>query len=315
MIGLNLTSAYFKGLLASLCMATSLGTLAAEIDNPTFISDGSVVKFDQDRASLMPISGWDVSPKSLQMSLIMREKQPQVAVPDYSKPLFSRNITVMTINEASPIDELRAQSFQEEFSKMMTRDINLKDFQFTNYKFFNYKGENDGLVFYSQHVVNGFPMMQMMVLVSGESKQYLLTYTDLASQFANTDTYNAAWKSMTSVTVQGVAPKRYYKEAKVAGAGLAGFLLLIAPFVLARLASQRRIKRAVEDLQNEWDSNAPQRKPVNDELSNISQFDATRVAKNVAPQSKKPKSISLQSGRSSELSSRLSSISSVNWKV
>lgn len=242
-----------------------------------FVSDGSVVRFDQDRASLMPISGWQVEPRGAGMALVMKEvvKQDPKAAVDYSQPLFARNISVMTMNEPSPIDEARAASFEEQYLKMATRDGAMKDLQITGHKFFNYKGENDGLVFFAQHSANGFQMMQMIILVSGDAKQYLLTYTDLASRFSNQDSYDAAWKSMTSVIVPGVAPKRYYREAQLAGAIAGGLLLLIAPFGIARFSSQRRIRRMVEELQSEWDSGEVS---AASNLSNVSQLDMTRVA-------------------------------------
>ncbi|MCX6119970.1 MAG: hypothetical protein NT027_20740 [Proteobacteria bacterium] len=242
----------------------------------SFISDGSYVKFDSDRASIKPIVGWDVSPKSAGMSLVMKEvvkRDPTVAI-DYSKPLFSRNMSILALNEAAPIDEARAVAFEEQFLKMVQRDGSMKNFQFTSRKFFNYKAENDGLVFFAQHDANGFPMMQMLVLVSGDARQYVMIYTDLASSFSNAETYSAAWNSMTSVQVEGLAPKRYYREAQIGGAFLAGILMLVAPFGLARFASQRRIKKMVKELQSEWDNGDVS----STQASNISHLDTTRIA-------------------------------------
>lgn len=262
------------------------GTAVAEapaVVPATFISDGSVLKFDQDRASLNPIAGWQVEPRGAGMSVVMKEvaKEDPSAAKDYSQPLFSRNISVMTLNEASPIDEKRAESFKADFLKMATKDGAMKDLQFNSHKFFNYKGENDGLVLFAQHTSNGFQMMQMIILVSGEHKQYLLTYTDLASRFATPETYDAAWKSMTSIMVEGVAPVRYVREAKLGGSILAGLLLMIAPVFIARLASQRRMRKMVDSLQEEWDTGRVSTADQEDDLSlytNVSRLDTTRVA-------------------------------------
>lgn len=262
-------------------------TAGAEVVPTSFVSDGAVFKFDQDRASLAPIKGWMVEPKSSGMALVMKEVLAPVAdaQKDYTQPTFARNITVMTINEASPIDDERAASFKEDFLKMASKQGSLRDLQFTSQKFFNFKGENDGLVFFTQHTSNGFVMMQMHVLVSGESKQYLLTYNDLASRFSTPETYDAAWKTMTSIEVQGVAPKRYVREMRIGGSILGGLLLLVLPFSFARMRSQRRIRKLAESLQDEWDTGKVSSDW--DGTSNVSQLGTTRVAGRVKANKKR----------------------------
>lgn len=245
----------------------------------TFVSDGSSFKFDQGRASISPIKGWMVEPNGAGIAIVMKEVLPPVPAgtpKDYSQPIFARNITVMTINEASPIDEQRAVEFKENFLKMAAKQGSMPDLQFTSQKFFNFKGENDGLVFFTQHTSNGFMMMQMHVLVSGESRQYLMTYNDLASRFSNQETYDLAWKALTSIEVQGVAPVRYMREARIGGSIFAGFLLLVLPFSFARFMSQRRLRRLASSLQDEWDTGK-----VSDSdawASNVSALETTRVA-------------------------------------
>lgn len=260
---------------------------SAEAVPSSFISDGSLLKFDQDRASITPIKGWMVEPKSSGMALVMKEVLAPVAdaQKDYTQPIFARNITVMTINEAAPIDEERAKMFKEDFLKMAAKQGSMRDLQFTSQKFFNFKGENDGLVFFTQHTSNGFTMMQMHVLVSGESKQYLLTYNDLASRFSTTETYDAAWKAMNSIDVQGVAPKRYARELRVGGMALAGFLMLVLPFSFARAMSRRRLNRLSASLQDEWDNGKVSSDW--DAVSNVSQLGTTRVAGRVKTNKKR----------------------------
>lgn len=256
-------------------------TQEATSSSSVIIANGSEIKFDQDRASIVPIVGWQVEPKGSGMALVMKEvvKKVENAPVDYSQPLFTRNITVLSMKDAAPIDETRATEFKEEFSKIVARDGVMKDFQFNSHKFFNYKGENDGLVMFAQHTSNGFPMMQMMILVSGDSKQYLLTYTDLASNFANQETYDAAWKSMTSISVAGVAPQRYMREMKIGGAVLAGVLLIVLPFGFARFASQRRIRKMVDALENDWDKGSNDASALE---SSVSRLGTTRVAMSLA---------------------------------
>jgi len=180
----------------------------------------------------------------------------------------------MTMHEAAPIDEIRATAFEEEFLKMISRSGAMQDFKFNEHRLFDYKGEKDGLVFFAQHMANGFQMMQMIILVSGESKQYLLTYTDLASRFSEQQAYDAAWKSMTSIEVPGIAPKRYMREMKIGGAIAGGLLVIILPFAFARLSSQRRIRKMVNALENDWDKGSDEASTLE---SNISHLGVTKV--------------------------------------
>lgn len=307
----------FSGLLAGTSGLLSFATVAlseeaaapaapAQVEtapvSSSFVSDGTPYKFDQDRATISPIKGWNVEPKGSGMALVMKEVLPEAAPnapKDYSQPLFARNITVMAYNEASPIDEERAAEFKEQFLKMAQKQGSMPDLQFTSHKFFNFKGENDGLVFFTQHTSNGFTMMQMHILVSGASRQYLLTYNDLANRFSNQESYDQAWKAMTSIDVQGVAPVRYVREAKIGGAIAAGFLFLVLPFAFARFMSRRRLNSLVSSLQDEWDSGA-----VSGSCSNVSALESTRVAGRVRGNKKRKPDISdVESLETSDVSS------------
>jgi hypothetical protein len=252
--------------------AMSTANVAATGDE---ISNGSVIDLG-DGLSIAPIAGWKIERKSLGMSLVMKEVLPaQTGEIDYSKPIFARNLTVMTLPEARPIDEAAVPEMKEMISKMFARDPSLKDVTFTDHKFFDYKGKNDGLILFSQLTANNFQMMQMQVIVSGEKKSYLMTYSDLASNFSNPASYDAAWKSMTSIQVPGVAPKRFEKEMMIGGAFGVALLAIIAPFLFIRWYNSRRIRKFADELQYDWDTGAV--KSDNDyELSDIGALDQTR---------------------------------------
>jgi hypothetical protein len=220
------------------------------------ISDGSVVDLGEG-LSIAPIAGWSIQRKALGMSLVMKEVLPaQTGDVDYSKPIFARNLTVMTMPSARPIDEASVAELKAEIGNMFAKDSSLKDFAFTDHRFFDYKGKNDGLILFSQLTVNNYPMMQMQVIVSGEAKSYLMTYSDLASNFANPASYDAAWKSMTSIQVSGIAPKRYQRELMIGGGVVGVLLAIILPFFFVRWMNARRIRRFADELQHDWDTGA-----------------------------------------------------------
>jgi hypothetical protein len=249
-------------------------TVVEEISNgqPIEISDG---------VSITPVNGWLIERKSAGMSLVMKEviQTPSSgAQTDYSKPIFARNISVMSLSKARPMDSNSVDELKNEISKMFSKNPSLNDFTFTDAKFFDYKSKNDGIVLFSQLTVNNYQMMQMQIIVSGDQKTYLLTYSDLAANFANPSTFDAAWNSMTSISVPGVAPKRYQKEIILASTVGGGLLALVIPFFLVRWSSTRKIRRLAEELQHDWDQGSF-KTDADYELSEIEYVDATKLSK------------------------------------
>lgn len=247
------------------------------------ISNGSPIQI-ADGVIVTPIQGWQIERKAMGMSLVMKEVLPQEknAQPDYSKPIFARNITVLGLNGARHIDADAISEVKAEISKMISRDPSLKDFTFTDARLFDYKAKNDGIVLFSQLTVNNFQMMQMQILVSGESKAYLLTYSDLAASFSNPSTFEAAWKSMTSISVPGTAPKRFEKEL-ILGSLVGGSLLaILLPFYLIRWRHSRKMRKLADELQYDWDHGAL-KSDADYELSEIRSLEVTRQIKQRMP--------------------------------
>lgn len=250
------------------------------------ISNGLQIKLD-DNVSITPILGWKIDRKSSGMALVMREVLPvQTGAIDYSKPIFARNITVMTLPEARPMDEMSVDEVKADVAKMFARQGALNNFTFTDVKRFNYQGVNDGIVLYSQLTVNNFPMMQMQIVVSGAKKSYLLTYSDLAANFATPASYEAAWKAMTSISVEGLPPVRFESEVTIAVTVVSLVIAFFAPFIFLRWLSARRIRNLAAELQYDWDHGAV-KSDSDYELSDMRTFSATRPAKKMGKAGKK----------------------------
>ena len=252
----------------------------AELSNgaPILVADGMTIT---------PIRGWRIERKSMGMSLVMREALPELknAPTDYSKPIFARNITVLGLNGARNIDAKAISELKTEITKMIARDPSLKDFTFTDARLFDYKSKNDGIVLFSQLTVNNFPMMQMQIVVSGQNKAYLLTYSDLASSFADPATFDAAWKSMTSITVPGAPPKRFERELILGGVLSGSLLVLLLPFYLIRWRHSRKLRKLADELQYDWDHGAL-KSDADYELSDIRSLHVTRKIRPRLPRSK-----------------------------
>jgi len=217
---------------------TASGTQAAPAapkTPETFTSNGTPVQIESLGISITPPTGWEVTENGGSLSLVMRE--PGDPRPSYDQPKYQRNITVAAINHASPIDEKRAQELQNELIKSFGSDASVSNFQIIEHRFFNYRGTNDGLLVYSSLDIGGFPMMQMHVLVSGQDKQFLMTYTDLASRFTDSakgGAFDTAWQSMASIDVTGSAPARPNPYVRYGVPSLVVLLLGLAGLLFKR---------------------------------------------------------------------------------
>lgn len=212
------------------------------------ISDGSPITIEKLGVAIAPPVGWEVLQNEMGMSLVLREQGPAEEPemkPGEEKITFKRNITVVAMHETSPIDENEAANIKEKLNEQFGKQTGIENFQVLEHKFFDYKGKNDGMVIYSAFVMNSIPMAQMHVLIAGQNNRFLLTYTDLASEFeANQEAYNKAWNTMSTIAVIGNAPVRY-ENLKVYGAVAAG-----VAFLIGLLLFYRR-RRAIAQYQSE----------------------------------------------------------------
>ena len=212
------------------------------------ISDGSkAVVIPEQGFALLPPKGWEYRVNSRGVTMVMQEVAAEVTSgpKDYSKPKFQRNITVATIQHASPIDSIRAEEFRKELTEKFSKDSLVSQFQVLEQKFFDYRSKNDGLVLFSSMNVGEFPMMQMHVLLSGSKRQHLITYTDLASEFSsNKAAYDSAWNAMVTAEVEGTPEARYMKYIPYAATGT---VLLLLVLLLKILRNRRSIQEYHDD--------------------------------------------------------------------
>ena len=211
-----------------------------------FISKGAPMTIESLGVVITPPVGWDVATNTGSLSVVMR--QPKQTAPDYVNPKYQKNITIAAIHNASPIDEKRALELEAQLAKAFGSDAAVSNFKVTEHKFFNYHGANDGLLVYSTLNIGEFPMMQMHVLVSGQQKQFLLSYTDLAATFGGEKdvAYTAAWESMVSIQVAGDTPQRQSEYLRY-GAGFGGIFALCLLGCFLRFRANRTDYKGAAD--------------------------------------------------------------------
>ncbi len=222
-----------------------------QVASQPLISDGTLIEVDELGLSITPPTGWEVIKNEYNLSFVIQEPKKENEKPNYKDPKFQRHITVAAMHSSSPIDDKRAAELEAELVKKSSDSALISDFTVFDRKFFDYKGKDDGLVLYSTLKINQFDMMQMHVLLSGESKQFLLTYTDLAKRFqADESTLTSVWQTMTTVDVLGFSPIRYMKEIQLSS-GIAGGLFVVLATVLYR---RRKDRISFERFHSELDS-------------------------------------------------------------
>jgi hypothetical protein len=204
-----------------------------------FISDGTQIEFESLGIRITPPAGWEVLENMLGMTLVMQEPYEK-DIPG-GKLKFKRNITVVSMHEAAPIDDKEAVKLKERLVEEFGKEAGVSDFQVLgDHKFFNYKAENDGIIYYSTFLMGDIQMSQMHIFVSGQDNRFLITYTDMADEFqANEAAYQAAWASMISIDVTGAPPTRYLDLAIYGGGTFAALLAIFGLIYLRRRSGSR----------------------------------------------------------------------------
>lgn len=222
--------------------------------------------------TLTPPSGWQIQPNSYGKTLVLQPVRKQAKIKDYSKPIYNRNITLAVLFEGRPIDEAEAMILRKKLEADFGKAPGVRDFQVLEHRFIDYRQKADGILLYTSFLLNGFPMSQMHIFLSGSKNSVLLTYTDLADAFqSNDEATSQAWNAMLSTELTGTAPKRY-QDLIYAGEG-AGALLAVALLVL--LLRRRTVHKMYEGEEEKLyrDDAVP-----DDELSHVTGL-ATSLAK------------------------------------
>ncbi len=204
-----------------------------------FVSDGQPLSFEKLGISIQPPVGWVVREGYGDgPSLIMEEPKRETTKDDYGKTLYQSNITVSVAPEPAPIDDAKMEELSEKLVKRFSENALVTNYQITEKMLFDIDDKTKGIRVFAAFQLNGVDMMHLHVFLSGEHRQFLLTYTDLSARFSAEDPrFETIWASMVSTTGMGTAPQRYedlIKYSVIAGA------VLLPLFLLVGLARRRR---------------------------------------------------------------------------
>ncbi len=290
-----------RSLLAASLIGLSLpSAIALGVDTAMKIADGRPWNVSEYGMNLTPPNGWQILPNYRGKTLVLQPVPKQEKIKDYSKPIYNRNITVAVMHQGRPIDEAEALTLRTKLELDFGQAPGVTEFQILEHRFIDYRQKADGILIYTSFRLNGFPMSQMHIFLSGSKNSALLTYTDLADAFqANDEAMGLAWNAMLSTELNGVAPRRYEDVIYIAsGLGLF-FVASCLVLILRRRSAHRRYEGAEEDLYRDdvqssdelstvtglatvvaRSSAAPKRAPVSDVWSLATSTVSTSVPKN-----------------------------------
>jgi hypothetical protein len=232
--------------LAAAALPVAIAVAAEELPK---IAEGRPWTAPEIGLTLTPPTGWQIQPGYRGKTLVLQPVPTQEKIKDSSKPIYNRNISVAVVHEARPIDEMEALTLRQKLAADFGQAAGVRDFQIIEHRFIDYRQKADGILLYTAFLLNGFPMSQMHIFLSGSKNSTLLTYTDLADAFQNDEEAMAtAWNAMLSTELVGTAPKRY---EDLVYTGLALGLMLVFGFLLVllrRLAAHKMYEVEEEKL-------------------------------------------------------------------
>ena len=204
--------------------------------NSTFEAYGERLYIEQPSISFNSVPGWvgeyypdsGVTLKMTGAEHVIKEKNTTYKY----RPSFS----IRTVHHPSPIDEQRKKQFIEEITHQFTEAVPHKEFQILNSTDYQTLQPSQAYVVYSSYVSSGLDIIQIHVLLSSATEQFILSYSDLDELF-RTDSERAQipWQMIGSFEVQGNPSPRY------AGLVLYGSLsILILLIVIIRSLIYRR---------------------------------------------------------------------------
>jgi len=195
-------------------------------DYRVVVSEGERIEIDDGLFSIETPTGWNIHLGHPSLALLMQvQKEPGMK--------YQRTIQIASFSDAKYIDDLTKQYFEELIVRRFSQaSASVEDFRIRNSMIIQMDDGRDGLLFYSEFLLEGVPLMQAHILVSSSERHFLMTFTDLAEHFegAQAANYlNTAWASMTSIQVNGATPVRY-SEIKTVGMIAGGLIFLVIGF-------------------------------------------------------------------------------------
>ena len=194
--------------------------------------DGVVI-LNKKGLKITPPLGWAVQYNTSGNSLVFQ-------APEKKGSLFQRTIQVRFQKDPIPIDEYTMSQYADVIvEKLAKSSAAVEGYHIRNSLIIDMNDESKGILYYTGYKHDSIPMMQMHILISSATASFILSYTDLASNFEKEDSQNLdeAYSSMISAELDSPAPTQFSFIVKCA-IGLGILIFLIVVFRLVRNSSK-----------------------------------------------------------------------------
>ena len=183
------------------------------------------VELPQKELSIQIPDGWSVLKDIPKTTLFLEpaELSPQE---------YKRNIQVFTFRGSKYIDQQSSHGIAEDLiNKFSAKDSIVSDFQLREHELIQLNNGNQALLFYADFTLADTPMMQAHLVFSGESFNYLISFTDVASHFGQDDAsrniIDQVWNTFLSATTATKAPNRFSMADLILLCSSCAFLVLL----------------------------------------------------------------------------------------
>jgi hypothetical protein len=206
------------------------------------ISNGERIELKEGDISIVPPLGWEVFTNHPSLTLLMQ-------VPHDASLKYQRTIQVAAFGGKKYIDEVTAREYEQVIVRKFSQlTASIEDYKVREHQMVDMADGRDGILVYTEFMLDGVPMMQAHILVSSEKRHYLMTFTDLADHFEKEEYsqyLNEAWTSLISVELAGGAGASILKKLGLGkfkrfqtliyiGLGFVGFGMFAFLFSLVR---------------------------------------------------------------------------------
>ena len=191
---------------------------------------------------ITPPKGWELHRKSQGSSLLFQ-------VPHSKEMIYQRTIQVMSFDGYQFMDEITAN----EFGKIITEKFSssssaVQDYRLRSHLPVDMADGTQGILYYTEFSIDNVPLMQLHILISSATHHFLMSFTDLAEHFEQSDSIilETAFNSMTSATLDSRPPTRFNYPIFI-GVTLSVFIIFIVGF---RWRKSRRVVLMGEEFED-----------------------------------------------------------------
>lgn len=212
----------------------------------SFIAQGEAVEIPDAGFTITPPIGWEVQRNTTGASLLFEAPKVEGAP---GVVTFQPSIRIMTINEPRPIDDMTKEEYSEIIQEKNSALGGVSNFNIRSADKVTLQNGVEGFLYYTEFTLGSTPMMQMHILVSSETKHFLMTYLDLASVFETegSPALATAYTSMQSVVLDSKPADRFAKYYVWGGVALA----LIVFLIFLRVMRGYKMKRLGEQIESD----------------------------------------------------------------